>query len=198
MSCPMSLETLLDGWVDRAPTATVTGLALDSRRIQPGDAFVAVEGASAHGLSYLPQAIKRGAQMVIHDGREPLPETNIIQVAVPGLGDRLSSLASRFYHAPSDQLSVVGVTGTNGKTSTAHFIAQAWQRVNRNAGLIGTIGYGRLSKLSPADMTTPDPISLQRMLSDCIDDGVENLAMEVSSHALEQGRCADVSGAPRY
>jgi UDP-N-acetylmuramoyl-L-alanyl-D-glutamate--2,6-diaminopimelate ligase len=88
---------------------------------------------------------------------------------------------------------VTGVTGTNGKTSTAHFIAQAWQRVAGNAGLIGTLGYGTLNRLQPAELTTPDALSVQRMLSECIDLGVENVAMEVSSHALEQGRCADVT-----
>jgi UDP-N-acetylmuramoyl-L-alanyl-D-glutamate--2,6-diaminopimelate ligase len=88
---------------------------------------------------------------------------------------------------------VAGVTGTNGKTSTAHFIAQAWQRNGESSGMIGTIGYGPLGRLKPASMTTPDPVSLQAMLSDCLDQSVERLAMEVSSHALDQGRCDDVT-----
>jgi len=85
------------------------------------------------------------------------------------------------------------VTGTNGKTSTAHFIAQAWQRSSGDAGLIGTIGYGPLAALQAARMTTPDPITLQGMLADCIGQGVEKVAMEVSSHALDQGRCDDIA-----
>ena len=90
-------------------------------------------------------------------------------------------------------MTIAGVTGTNGKTSTAHFIAQSWQRSSADAGIIGTIGYGPIKHLQPANMTTPDPISLQAMMSGCIDQGVEKLAMEVSSHALDQGRCNDVA-----
>ena len=88
---------------------------------------------------------------------------------------------------------VAGVTGTNGKTTTAHFIAQAWHRSGGDAGLIGTIGYGPLDALKSSRLTTPDPISLQGMLANCIEQGVEKVAMEVSSHALDQGRCDDVA-----
>jgi UDP-N-acetylmuramoyl-L-alanyl-D-glutamate--2,6-diaminopimelate ligase len=90
-------------------------------------------------------------------------------------------------------LTVAGVTGTNGKTSTAHFIAQAWQRTSGDGGIVGTIGYGRLGSLKRAGMTTPDPISLQQMLVECTDAGVEKVAIEVSSHALDQGRCDEVA-----
>jgi len=114
-------------------------------------------------------------------------------VSIENLGARLSSLAARFFHAPSDRLVIAGITGTNGKTSTAHFISQAWQRNYGHAGMIGTIGYGALNNLQPAHLTTPDALSVQRMLAECIDHGVDRVAMEVSSHALEQGRCADIA-----
>ncbi|MEJ8569595.1 UDP-N-acetylmuramoyl-L-alanyl-D-glutamate--2,6-diaminopimelate ligase [Elongatibacter sediminis] len=193
MSCPMSLGTLLEGWCDQPPVVVVTGLNLDSRHVQPGEAFVAVAGGRQHGLDFALQAEERGAAVVIHDGLAPVPQLGIPAVAVDGLGARLSALAARFFHAPSERLTVAGVTGTNGKTSTAHFIAQAWHRADGSAGLIGTLGYGALDRLRPARLTTPDPISVQRALSECIDAGVERVAMEVSSHALEQGRCADVA-----
>ncbi|NCF61756.1 MAG: UDP-N-acetylmuramoyl-L-alanyl-D-glutamate--2,6-diaminopimelate ligase [Gammaproteobacteria bacterium] len=193
MSCPMSMQTLLEGWCDTVPDVVVTGIELDSRRIGPGQAFIAVEGASTHGMVHVAQALARGANAVIHDGLADVPELGIPSVAVPDLGKHLSSLGARFYHSPSDHLTVAGVTGTNGKTSTAHYIAQAWQRTTRDAGIIGTIGYGPLQSLKSADMTTPDPISLQAMLSECIDEKVEKVAMEVSSHALDQGRCDDVA-----
>jgi UDP-N-acetylmuramoyl-L-alanyl-D-glutamate--2,6-diaminopimelate ligase len=197
MSCPMSLRTLLEGWCDDAPAPVmdrvIDGLSLDSRRVGPGEAFVAVQGARAHGLAFARQAEQRGATAILHDGLAAAPALGIPAVAVPGLGQRLSSLGARFFHNPSERLTVAGVTGTNGKTSTAHFIAQAWQRSSGDAGLIGTVGWGALDALNPADMTTPDPIGLQRMLSDCIDRGVEKVAMEVSSHALDQGRCDDVA-----
>lgn len=194
----MSLATLLEGWVDAADLPVgepviVTGINLDSRRIRPGDAFVAVAGESCHGMAFAMEAQARGAVAILHDEHAGKVDVQIPCVRVQSLGKQLSALGARFYHAPSDRLDVAGVTGTNGKTSTAHFIAQAWQRVSGNAGLIGTVGYGALNRLQPASLTTPDAISVQRMLSECIDQGVESVAMEVSSHALEQGRCAEVT-----
>jgi UDP-N-acetylmuramoyl-L-alanyl-D-glutamate--2,6-diaminopimelate ligase len=166
---------------------------MDSRRILPGEAFIAVKGASTHGMRYAAEAESKGACVIIHDGLAQPPSLRIPTVRVENLGCILSAVAARFFHDPSDQLTVVGVTGTNGKTSTAHFIAQAWQRTSGNAGLIGTIGYGALPRLSKTELTTPDPISVQKMLAECIDQGVESVAMEVSSHALEQDRCAYVT-----
>lgn len=193
MSCPMSIRTLLEGWCEKVPDVTVAGIELDSRRVQAGYAFLAVSGASTHGMQHVQQAQANGAAIVIHDGLAEVPTLGIPSVEVPGLGSILSAIAARFFHSPSDHLTIAGVTGTNGKTSTAHFIAQAWQRTSGDAGTVGTIGYGPVGKLKPANMTTPDPISLQAMLSECIDQGVEKLAMEVSSHALDQGRCDDVA-----
>src|SRR5210317_233592 len=193
MSCPMSVQTLLEGWCDSVPDVIITGIALDSRRVSSGDAFLAAAGASTHGMAHAAEACARGATVIIHDGKAELPALDVPFVQVPGLGSLMSSIGSRFYHSPSDHLVIAGVTGTNGKTSTAHYIAQSWQRNSGDAGIIGTIGYGPLDALKPANMTTPDPVSLQAMLSDCIDQGVEKLSMEVSSHALDQGRCDDVA-----
>jgi len=192
MSCPMSLRTLLEGWRDDVPDLVLEGITLDSLQVRPGMAFLAVAGGKSHGLEFAAQAEAAGASVVIHDGLFSVPALGIPCVEVPGLGHHLSSLASRFFHAPSEHLSISGITGTNGKTSTAHFLAQGWHRANGNAGLIGTLGSGPFGRLKPARLTTPDPISLQQMLSQCVDDGVEHLAMEVSSHALAQGRCDDV------
>ena len=193
MSCPMSIQTLLEGWCDTVPNLVINGISLDSRHIEPGQAFIAVSGSTTHGMEHVAQAVGNGAAAVIHDGLAPLPSLDVPAVEVAGLGSRLSCLAARFYHNPSDQLVIAGVTGTNGKTSTAHYIAQSWQRNSADAGLIGTIGYGPMGALKPAAMTTPDPISVQAMLSECIDMNVEKVAMEVSSHALDQGRCDDVA-----
>lgn len=192
MSCPMSLQTLLEGWRDGVPDIVLEGITLDSLQVRPGMAFLAVAGGKCHGLEFAAQAEAAGASVVIHDGLFPVPVLGIPCVEVPGLGNHLSSLASRFFHAPSEHLSITGITGTNGKTSTAHFLAQAWHRAGGKAGLIGTLGSGAFGRLEPARLTTPDPISLQQMLSKCVDQGVEHLAMEVSSHALAQGRCDDV------
>ncbi len=193
MSCPMSLQTLLEGWCEAASGVLIEGLSLDSRTVRQGQAFVAVAGEQTHGMKYAFQAEARGATVVLHDGLVDLPALNIPTVKVPGLGERLSAIGARFYRAPSEHLTIAGVTGTNGKTSVAHFIAQSWQRDTSNAGIIGTIGYGPLDRLQAAEMTTPDPISLQAMLAGCLDQGIEKVAMEVSSHALDQGRCDDVA-----
>jgi len=193
LSCPMSLATLLEDWCETPPKMNIDGISMDSRRVRPGDAFIAVAGGTTHGMVFAAEAEARGARVIIHDGLAVAPQTGVPLVMVDGLGKLMPRLAARFYHCPSDRLTIAGVTGTNGKTSTAHFIAQAWQRTHGKAGLIGTIGYGALSSLMPAELTTPDPVTVQRMLAECIDEGVENVAMEVSSHALEQGRCAEVA-----
>lgn len=189
----MSIQTLLEGWTDSVPDVVITGLTLDSRAVKPGDAFIAVEGGLTHGLLHAQQAVQRGAVVIIHDCLTDSPDLNVPSICVPGLGEQLSALGGRFYHDPSEHLAVAGVTGTNGKTSTAHFIAQSWQRTSADAGFIGTIGYGPVNRLKAGRMTTPDPISLQGMLSECLDLGLEKVAMEVSSHALDQRRCDNVT-----
>ena len=142
MSCPISLQTLLEGWRDDVPNLMLEGITLDSRQVEQGMAFLAVEGGQTHGMEFAIQAEAAGASIVIHDGKFPVPDMGIPCVEVPGLGHHLSSLASRFFHAPSEHLSITGITGTNGKTSTAHFLAQAWHRAGVKSGLVGTIGCG--------------------------------------------------------
>ena len=188
----MTLHELLEGWVDRAPALRLTGIGLDNRDIKPGDAFVAVQGQLVHGLDYARSAVAAGAVAVIHDGLKPVPQLDVPVLEVAGLANRLGELASRFYGAPSEQMSIAGVTGTNGKTSVAHFLAQSWQRVYGNAGMVGTLGYGPFGQLQCGDRTTPDAFRLQQALADCVKAGVEHLAMEVSSHALQQHRCQTV------
>ena len=188
----MSLTELLEGWVDQAPSVGLAGLCLDNRSIKPGEAFVAVKGYTGHGLDYARAAVAAGASSVIHDGLKTVPELGVPAVEITGLGDRLGELASRYYSAPSEQMTIAGVTGTNGKTSVAHFLAQSWQRVYGNAGMVGTLGYGPLSHLKSGARTTPDAFRLQQALSTCVKSGIEHLAMEVSSHALQQHRCQTV------
>jgi UDP-N-acetylmuramoyl-L-alanyl-D-glutamate--2,6-diaminopimelate ligase len=185
----MTLQELLVGWVDGAPALRLTGIGLDNRGIEPGEAFVAVRGQQGHGLDYARAAVAAGAVAVIHDGLHPVPPLDVPAVEVPGLGERLGELASRFYGAPSEQMTIAGVTGTNGKTSVAHFLAQSWQRVYGNAGIVGTLGYGPFGRIQGGDRTTPDAFRLQQALAGCVKAGVEHLAMEVSSHALQQHRC---------
>jgi UDP-N-acetylmuramoyl-L-alanyl-D-glutamate--2,6-diaminopimelate ligase len=185
----MTLFELLQGWVDEAPELRLTGVSLDNRNIQAGVAFVAVQGQMSHGLDYARSAVAAGAVVVIHDGLKAVPALNVPSVEVTGLGQKLGELASRFYAAPSEQMTLAAVTGTNGKTSVVHFLAQSWQRVYGNAGMVGTLGYGPVGKLQSGPRTTPDALRLQQVLADCVQSGIERLAMEVSSHALQQQRC---------
>lgn len=188
MTYGMSLRILLEGWLSDPPDIAVAGLDLDSRRIETGHAFVAIEGANGHGLDHVADAIERGCVAVIHDGKRGEPDLEVPGIVVPELAERLGQLACRFWAAPSDLMTIAGVTGTNGKTSVAHFLAQSWQRSYGNAGLIGTLGYGHFDDLQRGERTTPDVLRLNEILARCLDDGVERVAMEVSSHALEQSR----------
>ena len=188
----MSLRTLLEGWLDGVPDVPVNGICMDSRQVQPGFVFVAVGGERGHGLQHAAQAIQRGCVAILHDGRRECGELEVPLVRFEGLQQRLGELASRYWTAPSEDMTIAAVTGTNGKTSVAHFIAQAWQQSFGCAGLIGTLGYGALDALAPASHTTPEAFTLNRVLAECIDDGIDHVAMEVSSHALEQGRCDTV------
>lgn len=188
----MLLHELLEGWADSVPAVQLKGICLDNRCIEPGQAFVAVQGQLGHGLDYARSAVKTGAAAVIHDGLQAPPELDVPAVEVTGLGHKLGELASRYYGAPSEQMMIAGVTGTNGKTSVSHFLAQSWQRVYGNAGMVGTLGYGPVGQLHDAERTTPDAIRLQQVMADCLQADVERLAMEVSSHALAQHRCQTV------
>ena len=188
----MNLDELLEGWVDSAPSAQLGGICLDNRNIKPGEAFVAVQGQSGHGLDYAQAAVASGASAVLHDGLKQLPSLTVPTVKVNDLGNKLGELASRYFGAPSEQMMIAGVTGTNGKTSVAHFLAQSWQRVYGKAGMVGTLGYGSVGHLQSGERTTPDAIHLQQVLADCLQADVERLAMEVSSHALQQHRCQTV------
>ncbi len=189
MTYGMSLRALLEGWLEHCPDVAVAGLCQDSRGIRPGDAFVALQGQSGHGIRYAEQALANGCVAVIHDAAAGEPALDVPTVCVPGLAGRMGELAARFWAAPSDLMTIAAVTGTNGKTSVAHFLAQAWQRAYGSAGLVGTLGYGPLDDLEAADRTTPDVFRLNRILAGCVDTGIEHVAMEVSSHALEQERC---------
>ncbi|MDB5969571.1 MAG: UDP-N-acetylmuramoyl-L-alanyl-D-glutamate--2,6-diaminopimelate ligase [Hydrocarboniphaga sp.] len=191
---PASLSRLFAGLGAAAPDLEVTGLALDSRRVAIGDLFLAARGSAAHGLSHLDQAIERGAAAVAWEPAPGIsaPHSAIPEFAVPRLLQNIGIVASRFYGEPSKKAFVFGVTGTDGKTSTAHLVAQAFERISRPCAYFGTIGYGRISALADASHTTPDPVSLQAWLASSVEQGCTAVSMEVSSHALDQNRVGGV------
>lgn len=195
------LADLLDQPLDAAvANLAITGLRLDSRKIQSGDAFVALQGELQHGLEYVPAAIERGAVAVIYDVAdsdmytEQLAEASagIACIGVANLSQKLGELANRFYDAPSSQMFTVGVTGTDGKTSSTHFIRQLLTDTEQACGVVGTLGYGS-QQLTSAEGTTPDVFSLHAMLADMLATGVHQVAMEVSSHGIAQDRIQGVS-----
>ena len=197
----LPLSSLLDGIAPVTPAqeATVTGLALDSRKVQAGDLFFALSGVHEHGVRHVPEACRRGAVAICWEPDDEIDEAapelqglNLPLVAVPGLGARVSAIADRFYGHPSRELYSVGVTGTDGKTSCTHFIAQALHASDSACGLIGTLGAGLFDALDPATHTTPDPISLQALLAGMRGQGAHAVVMEVSSHALDQARAGGV------
>lgn len=182
------LNELLEGWVDSAPELRVMGVCRGNRGIERGEAFVAVQGNVGHGLDYARMAVAGGAVAIIHDGLQPLPELAVPAVKVEGLGNKLGELASRFFGAPSEQMTIAGVTGTSGKTTVSHFLTQSWQRVYGNAGMVGEMGHGPIKDLQAGERSKPDAIRLQQVLADCLKADVEHLAMEVPSQALAQHR----------
>ncbi len=195
-TCRSRLATLLDGVAEPTRDVDVTDLTLDSRAVTPGAAFLAVQGRSTHGLAHAAGAIERGAVAVLWEpaaGIEaPAFPAQVAVAAVPGLGARAGELADRFFGHPSADVQVVGITGTNGKTTSAYLLAQAAELVGRRSAYLGTLGYGRPGALREAGLTTPDAVSLQRRIAETRDAGAAALCVEVSSHALDQDRVAGV------
>jgi UDP-N-acetylmuramoyl-L-alanyl-D-glutamate--2,6-diaminopimelate ligase len=169
----------------------VTGVALDTRELRGGDVFLALRGASDHGLRHAAVAVARGAIAILAETPLPVDAAavhGVPLIAVADLRRHAGTLAASVYGAPSLSLDVVGVTGTNGKTSTVQFIAQAATHAGRRAATQGTLGAGPLGQLQAGARTTPDVCTTQRFLAEMRGAGIDLVAMEVSSHALDQGR----------
>jgi UDP-N-acetylmuramoyl-L-alanyl-D-glutamate--2,6-diaminopimelate ligase len=169
---------------------SVTRLESDSRRVRRGDTFVAYPGEVHDGRDFIPQAIAAGAASVLWEaeGFRWRRDWRVPNLAVARLQSRVGELASALHGHPSRALWMVGVTGTNGKTSCSHWLAQSLTGCGRRSGVVGTLGNGFPGALDAGTHTTPDPIALQALLADFVKRGAHAVAMEVSSHGLEQGR----------
>jgi len=191
-----TLGFLLEGMVDIPLTTDlpVSALRIDSRLVQPGDLFIALEGLHTSGTRFVQQAQTRGAAAILVDTKSGLDAAVAIPVCrVPELQSRLGLIASRFFGDPSRELSITGITGTNGKTSIAYYLAQAFSDGGKQSvGSIGTLGYGEFGSLVAAANTTPDAITLQQLLYQFRSGNIRDVVMEVSSHALDQGRVNNV------
>ncbi len=190
------LSTLLAG-LTGAPLGDdpeIRGLTLDSRAVQPGWLFIAVPGARADGRAYLAGAYAHGAAAVVYEAKDFIPDAPYSSaIGIMNLREQIGGIADRFYGAPSRRLRVIGVTGTNGKTTSTQLLAQALDRPPARCGLIGTLGSGFPGRLDPSLNTTPDAVSVQALLAKFADSGAQTVCMEVSSHALDQARVAGVA-----
>lgn len=172
------------------PDITVSGLALDSRQVATGTLFIALKGTHQDGQQYIADAVTRGAAAVLIDAAIPasINELSIPRIPIHGLRQCLPLIAARYFKHPARHLTITGVTGTNGKTSCTHFIAQLLAKQGVPCGVIGTLGSGLYTALKDTGLTTPDAVALQRIFHEFHQQGIQQVAMEVSSHSIDQGR----------
>ena len=172
----------------------IEALTLDSRSVQPGWLFIAVPGARADGRAYLAGAYARGAAAAVYEEKNFSSDSRYTNaIAVKNLREHIGTIADRFHGSPSLRLQVIGVTGTNGKTTTTHLLAQVLDTPQARCGLIGTLGSGFPGKLDPSLHTTPDALSVHALMAKFADAGAKTVCMEVSSHALDQARVGAVA-----
>lgn len=165
----------------------IQGITDDSRNIKQGDLFVALPGIKHDGRAYI-QDVEGLAAAVICEFPVPTENIGIPVVGVKDLREKTGDIASRYFGMPSQQLTVFAVTGTNGKTSVANFVAEAATKLGKKCGVIGTLGHGIPPVLTAGSLTTPDAITLQAKLASLLDGGCSMVALEASSHGLAQGR----------
>lgn len=178
--------------VPQAVNVVATGIQMDSRLLKKGDLFLACFGRNHDAREFIDEAIAKGVAAVFAEAGGQWQGTQIINdvavIAVDNLSAKLSEIAAIFYGHPSQHLSVIGITGTNGKTSCSQFIAQALAASGFSCGTIGTLGYGIYGELRETQLTTPDPVFTQMALAEMVQDGIDPVVMEVSSVGLDQKR----------
>lgn len=198
MSYQLPLSQLLQSLavVDAQHDRLLTGISMDSREVQSGSVFLSLAKVPGKRRQYLQQALNSGAAVVLMDSAtapdadeiKAVSAANAVLLSVPDLEEQASLLAARFYRQPSQAMTVIAVTGTNGKTSVSQFVAAIYRQLGVSCGVMGTLGAGIAGQLQDTGMTTPDPVRVQAMLASMRDAGVEAVALEASSHALSQGR----------
>ncbi|MGH7331723.1 MAG: UDP-N-acetylmuramoyl-L-alanyl-D-glutamate--2,6-diaminopimelate ligase [Candidatus Rokuibacteriota bacterium] len=185
------LDVLPNKTVHGALPSVVAGIASDSRRVEPGDCFVAVPGFKQDARRFASDAVVRGATLVVTEGA-PL-DVAAPQILVPSARRALSQLAAVYYDHPSRRLTLVGITGTNGKTTTSYLVEALLRARGLRTGVIGTIQYVVGDERRPAGQTTPEALDIQAMLARMLETGVGGVALEVSSHALVLDRVDDLA-----
>lgn len=193
------LSELISEWVTIPANydKPISGISLDSRKINPGDLFIALPGTKTDGAEYIIAAQNKGAVAALlhtnninqehsfnfHGNYPDIPVIPIFQ-----LSEKVGKIASKFYGHPSQKMNIIGVTGTNGKTSCTQFIANSLTMADQKAGVIGSLGFGLAGQLQPGELTSPDAITLQKELAELYAQGAQSVAIEASSHGLAQSR----------
>ncbi len=205
MQTSMPLDFLLEGFIDdelieMCREININALVQDNRKVRPGNLFIAHQGFNTHGLLYAQDAVAKGALVVLWDGdvsnRDEILDSisnKVLCIHCKDLKRKVGEIASRFYEQPSLSLNVIGVTGTDGKTTISHFIAQCLDTYDVHCGILGTLGNGFINDLHPTGLTTVGALQIQKTLREIKDAGAKYAVMEVSSHGLEQNRVSGVA-----
>ena len=186
----MTFRQLLEGAeiLSQSGNPAVSGVEYDSRRVEQGSVFVAMKGESSDGNRYIDQAIAAGAVAIVTDSASEQPRPGVAWAQVPHGRRALARLSANFYQRPAERITNTGITGTNGKSTTAFLIESILRAAGRKTALVGTIEYHVAEQTLPAPHTTPEALELNRLLADGLGQGVTESVMEVSSHALDQQR----------
>jgi len=186
----MTFQQVLDGAEVLAQSGdpAVSSVEYDSRRVKSGCVFVAMRGESSDGNQFIDQAIQAGAVAVVTDSAEEKPRLGVAWAVVPHGRRALARISANFYRKPAERIAVTGITGTNGKSTTAFLVEAILTAAGRKSALIGTIEYHVAGKVLPAPHTTPEALDLNRILNEALGNGATDAVMEVSSHALAQER----------
>jgi UDP-N-acetylmuramoyl-L-alanyl-D-glutamate--2,6-diaminopimelate ligase len=171
----------------------VNRVQYDSRKIQRDDCFVALKGTSTDGHAFLQNAVSQGARVLVVENDRAIPDSfcmhsGVIKVVVPDTRKALARISANFFHHPSKEMRFVGITGTNGKTTTSHLIKSVLEAAGEKVGLVGTIEYTMGDRVIPATHTTPESLELNELFAAMVKNGCTSVSMEVSSHALDQSR----------
>jgi UDP-N-acetylmuramoyl-L-alanyl-D-glutamate--2,6-diaminopimelate ligase len=186
----MTFQQLLQGAeiLSQSGNPGVGGLEYDSRRVKPGDVFIAMRGESSDGNKFIDKAIAAGAVAIVSDSPLEKPREGVAWAQVPHGRRALARLSANFYKRPAERLAIIGITGTNGKSTSAFVMEAILTAAGRRSALIGTIEYHVAGQILPAPHTTPEALELNRMLLEALGHGATEAVMEVSSHALAQQR----------
>ena len=189
----MKIKDLLKNIIECKHKTEISGISSDSRKVRNGDLFLAYPGEESDGRNYIENAIENGASAIVAEYKIPPVQNKTIPIIqIKNLKQHVGKIADRFFGSPSKDIQIIGVTGTNGKTSTCFYIAEILNQMNIKTAVIGTTGYGIPGNLKELSNTTPGPVELQKIFFKLKNMGVKTVAMEVSSHALVQDRISNI------